>query len=41
MKVNEEQLQSTKDGTNINGITLNCGANLKKKNQTTKKPPKC
>lgn len=34
--------QSTKDGTHINGITLNCGANLKnkKKKKKNKTPQK-
>lgn len=42
MKVNEEQPQSTKDGTHKNGITQNCGVKLNKnKNKnTTKKNPK-
>lgn len=31
MKICEDQPQSTIDGTHIDGITLNCGANLKNK----------
>lgn len=37
-KISGHQPQSTTDGTHVDGITLNCGANLKK--NKTKKPPK-
>lgn len=36
MKTSEDQPQSTTDGTHIDGITLNCGANLKNKGNPTK-----
>ena len=38
MKTSEDQPQSTTDGTPIDGITLNCGANLK--NKTEENPTK-
>lgn len=34
-KVSEDQPQSTTDGSHIDGITLNCGANLNKTKQNT------
>lgn len=37
MKISGHQPQSTIDGTHVDGITLNCGATLKKQN---KNPPK-
>lgn len=36
MKISEDQLQNTIDGTHIDGITLNCGANIKKQQQSKK-----
>lgn len=37
MKLSGRQPQSTIDGTHVDGITLNCGANLKKQNKKTTK----
>lgn len=34
MKISGHQPQSTIDGTHVDGITLNCGANLKNKTKT-------
>lgn len=36
-KISGHQPQSTTDSTHVDGITLNCGANLKKQNKKTTK----
>lgn len=36
-KISGRQPQSTTDGTHVDGITLNCGVNLKKQNKKTTK----